>query len=90
MLYVLLLNSKVQAEMRLVFCVINRDSILSEPERDRVRPGFEIFGAVIHKPLLCAPARKLYVVHSVTNRRYLAIFRIGVCFDVFLTTSGVA
>ena len=31
-----------------------------------------------------------YVVHSVTNLRYLAIFRIGVCFDVFLTTSGVA
>ena len=35
-LYVLLLHSKVPAEMRLFLCVIKRDSILVEPELDRV------------------------------------------------------
>ena len=41
-LYVLLLYSKVLAELRLVLRVINRDSILTEPERDRVGTSFVI------------------------------------------------
>ena len=56
-LHVLLLYSKVLAEIQLVLRVINRDSMLTEPERDRVGPGFEITGGVTPpSPLICAPA----------------------------------
>ena len=45
-LYILLLYSKVPAEMRLVLRVLKRDSIPAEPERGLVGPCFEVIGGV--------------------------------------------
>ena len=40
--YAILLYSIVPAELRPVLRVINRNSVLAEPEWDQVRPGIEV------------------------------------------------
>ena len=60
-LYVLLLYSKVLAELRLVLRVINRDSILTELERDWVGTSFAIIGGCDSpNPLICISALGMF------------------------------
>ena len=58
--YVLLLYSTVPAELRLFLCAMNRDSILTKPERVSVGSDLTRFSNDSgmrhpHTPLICAP-----------------------------------